>query len=180
MSEHEVTVKTEDMKDMEEMTEYKYLAREEEIRLETSGSAMYHSIDWLVGAVCSRGMQDTECGKCLRQALETAHDIREELLNHEKRRYVYAPQRYQTARKNVDKGVELLGELDGFAKMKEGGIECQQKMDVYAGVWQKILAFDKEHWNPYTQRKVFRIHAFSDVKKASMEEMLRDLKAMEE
>ena len=161
----------------EEMREYKHLAGEEEVRLETSGSAMYERIAGLVRAVRSWDMQDTEYGKCFGKALETAHVIREELLHHKKRRYVYAPQRYRTARENVDKGVKLLGELEGFAKMKEGGIECQQKMDEYAGVWQKILEFDKEHWNPYLQRTVFGRHAFSG-QKASMEEMLRDLQLM--
>ena len=179
MSEHEVTVKTEDMKDMEEMTEYKYLDGAEEAQVQMHGSAMYFSIDWLMGMVRSHGLQDTELGRCFAGALETAHVIEREVLNQQKRLYVYAPQRYLTARAKLDRGVGLLGALPGLEKMKEQGTECQQKMDAYAGVWQKIVAFDKEHWNPYTQRKVFGRHAFS-ARTASMEEMLRDLKAMEE
>ena len=163
----------------EEMREYKHLAREEEIRVETSGSAMYYSINWLMGMVRSYGKQDTEFGKCFGEALETARVIERELLNHKKRLYVYAPQRYLAARGNLDEGMRLLGELQsqGVEKMQEQGQECQQKMDVYADVWQKILAFDKEHWNPYLQRTVFGRHAFSG-QKASMEEMLRDLQLM--
>ena len=162
----------------EKMTQYKHLALEEQTRIETSGSAMYHSIAHLMGMVMSNCQRNTEFGNCFAQALETAADVREEVLNHKQRLYVYAPQRYKTARDNLDKGVTQLGELHGFEKMKKQGIECQQKMDVYAEVWSKILAFDKEHWNPYTQRMlVYGRHAFS-VKKTSMEEMLRDLRSM--
>jgi hypothetical protein len=48
-------------------------------------------------------------------------------------------------------------------------------MDAYAEVWRKIREFDANHWNAYTQRRVRSIHAFSDEKKAGMEEMLREL-----
>ena len=164
----------------EKMTPYKHLALEEQTRLETSGSAMYHSLDHLMGMAMHNGQGDTEFGKCFAKALETAYVIREELLNHKKRLYVYAPQRYLTARKNVDEGMSLLGEVAGFEKMKEQGKECQDKMDVYADVWSTILTFDEEHTAPYTQRMLIHgRHAFSG-KKASMDEMLRDLKAMEE
>ena len=128
--------------------------------------------------VMSNGKQDTEFGKCFAKTLETAEVIREELLNHKKRLYVYAPQRYLTDRENLDEGVKLLGELQGFKNMKEQGTESRQKMDVYAGVWNKILAFDQTHKHTaYLMRKVRGNHAFS-VKKASMEEMLHDVQLM--
>jgi hypothetical protein len=48
-------------------------------------------------------------------------------------------------------------------------------MDEYTEVWRKIREFDITHMNAYFQRRVRGIHAFSDEKKASMEEMLREL-----
>jgi hypothetical protein len=50
-------------------------------------------------------------------------------------------------------------------------------MDAYAEVWRKIREFDATHTNSYVQR-TFGIHAFSNEKKANMEEMLRELKVL--
>ena len=47
-------------------------------------------------------------------------------------------------------------------------------MDAYAEVWRKIREFDVTHTNAYVQR-TFGFHAFSNEKKANMEEMLREL-----
>jgi hypothetical protein len=158
-----------------EMTAYKHLAREEEVQLEMSGNGMYLRLDGLVGHVWSNGQMDTEYGKCFAQALATAHVIYDEVLNVQKRRYVYAPKRYLTARANVDKGMRLLDGVTGLERMKACGVECQEKMDQYAEVWRKIREFDAGNTNPYAQRRMFGRHAFSAEKKASMEEMLREL-----
>jgi len=158
-----------------EMTAYKHLAWEEETRLETSGSGMYHRLDALVGHVQREGKEQEKYGQCFAQALATANAIRDELLDQKKRRYVYAPKRYLTARANVDEGMRLLDGVPGLERMKACGKECQEKMDVYAEVWRKIREFDKDNIKPYIQRTLFGRHAFSNEKKASMEEMLREL-----
>ncbi len=160
------------------MTAYTQLAQEEKTRLEMSGSDMFHSLDSLVVHVRFKGKEQEKYGLCFAQALATAHAIREELLNEKKRQYVYAPERYSTARANLDEGVRLLSAVQGFERMKADATDCQGKMDVYAEVWRKILEFDSTHTNPYFQRTVRRIHAFSKEHEASMEEMLRELNVL--
>jgi hypothetical protein len=161
------------------MTAYKHLAQEEETRLEMSASAMMYRLDALVGHVWVNGQQETEYGKGFTDACKTAHAIRDEVLNEKKRRYVYAPERYSTARGKVDEGMALLDGVSGFAgleRMKACGTECQALMDAYAEVWRKIREFDATHSNPYVYWRIGRgVHAFSNEKKASMEEMLREL-----
>jgi hypothetical protein len=158
-----------------EMIAYKHLAGEEEIRVQMSACAMSLGLDGLVGHVWANGRQETEYGKGFTEARDTAHAIRDEVTADWKSRYVYAPERYATARKKVDDGMTELDKLAGFEDMKACGKKCQEKMDAYAEVWRKIREFDASHWNAYTQRTLYRIHAFSDEKKASMEEMLREL-----
>ncbi len=159
----------------EEMIAYKHLAREEEIRVQTSACAMSLALDGLVGHVWATGGEETEYGKGFAEARATACEIREEVTANRKSRYVYAPERYAAARKKVDDGLALLAKLPGLEEMKACGKECQEKMDAYAGVWRKIREFDSTHMNAYVQRRVRGIHAFSDEKKASMEEMLGEL-----
>jgi hypothetical protein len=159
----------------EEMTAYKHLAREEEIRVQTSACAMCLGVGGLVGWVSTNGQQETGYGKGFAEAYKTACEIRDEVTADQKSRYVYAPGRYAAARKKVDDGLALLALLPGLEEMKACGKECQEKMDAYAEVWRRIRAFDANHWNAYTQRRVRGIHAFSDEKKASMQEMLREL-----
>ncbi len=165
-----------------DMTAYTQLAQEEKTRLEMSASAMMNRLDALVGHVWYNGQQETEYGKGFTEACKTAHAIRDEVLNEKKRRYVYAPERYSTARGNVDEGMALLEGVPGFAgleRMKAYDKECQELMEVYAEVWRKIREFDATHSNPYVVwRSMRRIHAFSDEKKSSMEEMLRELKVL--
>jgi hypothetical protein len=158
-----------------EMTAYKRLAWEEEIRIQMSACAMSLRLDALVGHVWSNGQQETEYGKGFTDACKTAHAIRDEVTADWKSRYVYAPERYSTARGKVDEGMRLLDGVPGLERMKACGRECQEKMDEYAEVWRKIREFDKGNTNAYFQRKVFGRHAFSNEKNASMEEMLREL-----
>jgi hypothetical protein len=133
------------------------------------------ALDGLVGWVSTNGQNETWYGKGFAEARATACEIREEVTASWKSRYVYAPGRYAAARKKVDDGLTLLAKLPGLEEMKACGKECQGKMDAYAEVWRKIRAFDASHTNAYTQRTFYRIHAFSEDKKASMEEMLREL-----
>jgi hypothetical protein len=169
-----------------DMTAYTQLAHEEKVQLEMSASAMMNRLDALVGHVWYNGQQETKYGKGFEEACKTAHAIRDEVLNEKKRRYVYAPERYATARGKVDAGMAQLEGVPGFAgleRMKTCGKECQELMEVYAEVWRKIREFDATHSNPYVVwRSMRRIHAFSDEKKdekkASMEEMLRELKVL--
>jgi len=159
------------------MTVYKHLDGDEESRIQMSACAMMHRLDALVGHVWVNKKQETEYGKGFTDACKTAHEIRAEVLDENKRRYVYAPDRYSTARGKVDEGMRLLEAEAGFAgleKMKACGKECQALMDAYAEVWRKIREFDATHINAYVQR-TFGFHAFSNEKKANMEEMLREL-----
>ena len=163
------------------MTAYKHLASEEEIHIQMRACAMMHRLDALVGHVWVNKKQETEYGKGFTDACKTAHEIRAEVLDENKRRYVYAPDRYSTARGQVDAGMRLLDAEPGFAgleRMKACGVECQELMDAYAEVWSKIREFDDTHSNAYAQRTFYRIHAFSNEKKANMEEMLRELKVL--
>ncbi len=159
----------------EGMTAYKHLAREEEARVQMSACAMSLGLGGLVGWVRTDGQQETEYGKGFTEAYKTACEIREEVTADQKSRYVYAPGRYAAARKKVDDGLTQLALLPGLEEMKACGKECQEKMDAYAEVWRRIRAFDSTHTNAYAQRTFYRIHAFSEDKKASMEEMLREL-----
>jgi hypothetical protein len=158
-----------------EMIAYKHLAREEEIRVQTSACAMWQRLDGLVGHVWATGGEETEYGKGFTEARDAAREIRDEVTASWKSRYVYAPGRYATVRQKVDDGMTLLAKLPGLEAMKACGKECQALMDAYAEVWRKIRAFDASHTNAYVQRRVRSIHAFSDEKKASMEEMLGEL-----
>ena len=159
------------------MTVYKYLDGDEKSRIQMSACAMCHGLGRLVGHVQGNGQQETEYGKGFTDACNTAHEIRAEVTGEGKRRYVYAPDRYSTARAKVDEGMALLEAEAGFEKMKACGKECQELMDAYAEVWRKIREFDATHTNAYVQRR-FGIHAFSNEKKANMEEMLRELKVL--
>jgi hypothetical protein len=161
-----------------DMLAYKHLARDEEIRVQTSACAMSLALDGLVGHVWATGGEETEYGKGFTEARATACQIQDEVTADWRSRFVYAPERYATARKKVDDGMAQLAKLAGFEgleEMKACGKECQGKMDAYAEVWRKIREFDASHWNAYTQRRVRGIHAFSEEKKTSMEEMLREL-----
>ncbi len=158
-----------------DMIAYKHLAREEEARVQMSACAMSVRLDELVQHVWAKWGEETEYGKGFTEACATAREIQDEVTADRKSRYVYAPERYATARKKVDDGMALLAKLPGLEEMKACGKECQEKMDAYAEVWRKIRAFDASHTNAYTQRRVRGIHAFSDERKASMEEMLREL-----
>jgi hypothetical protein len=109
-----------------DMIAYKHLAREEEIRVQMSACAMWQRLDGLLGHVWANGQQETEYGKGFIEARTTAHAIREEVTADWKSRYVYAPERYATARKKVDDGMTLLGKLPGFEAMKACGKECQE------------------------------------------------------
>ena len=159
----------------EDMIAYKHLEGEEESRIQMSACAMCLRLDGLVGHVRVNGQQETEYGKGFTDACKTAHAIRDEVTASWKSRYVYAPIRYSTARANVDEGMALLDAVPGFEKMKACGKECQALMDAYAEVWRKIREFDATHTNAYVQRAFRGIHAFSNEKKANMEEMLREL-----
>jgi hypothetical protein len=152
-----------------DVTAYKHLVREEEIRVQTSACAMSRRLDALLGHVQANGKEDTEYDKRFAEGLATAQAIRDEVTADWKSRYVYAPERYSTVRARVDEGMRLLDAEPGFEgleKMKACVKECQEKMDEYAEVCRKILEFDSTHTNPYMLwRRVYGIHAFSNEKK---------------
>ena len=165
----------------EEETRYKHLSRDEEIELEMKGSAMDAAFYQLWILVEANWKQNTNFGKCFADARERVEVIRNELLNQEGRKYIYAPQRYLAARAQLDEGLRLLcaSEQDfqyarNFELIKEQVEYCQKKMDDYAAAWNAIREFDANNSNPYWQR-AFGRDAFSQ--KASMVEMLRELRA---